>query len=78
VTQLVVTHPTARRNFRFHKAEVFIDNELRIPIRYAAYLWPKNPGEEPPLEESYTYLNVKVIDDFPQNAFAKENPAIFK
>jgi len=78
VTQLVVTHPTARRNFRFHKAEVFIDNELRIPIRYAAYLWPKKPGDSPPLEESYTYLNVKVIDDFPKNAFAKGNPAIFK
>jgi len=78
VTQLVVTHPTARRNFRFHKAEVFIDNELRIPIRYAAYLWPKKPGDPAPLEESYTYLNVKVLNDLADADFDKGNPAIFK
>jgi len=78
VTQIVVTHPTERRNFRFHKAELFIDNELRIPTRYAAYKWPAKPGDPAPLEEMYTYLNVKVIDSFPANAFAKGNPAIFK
>jgi len=78
VTQLVVTHPVARRNFRFYKAELFIDNELRIPIRYAAYLWPAKPGDPPPLEESYTYLNVKVLDNLTNADFDKSNPAIFK
>jgi len=78
VTQIVVTHPTERRNFRFHKAELFIDNELQIPTRYAAYKWPAKPGDPAPLEEMYTYLNVKVITEFPANAFAKNNPAIFK
>lgn len=78
VTQLVVTHPTERRNFRFYKAEVFIDNELRIPIRYAAYKWPKTPGGPAPLEESYTYLNVKVLDNLTDADFDKSNPKIFK
>ncbi|MCA9230099.1 MAG: DUF1571 domain-containing protein [Planctomycetales bacterium] len=78
VTQLVVTHPTPRRNFRFHKAEVFIDNELRVPIRYAAYMWPERPGSTPPLEEAYTYLNLKINNGFTDADFSKDNPEIFK
>ena len=46
-TRIDVIHPTQRANFRFHKAELFIDNELQIPTRYAAYLWPAAPGEPP-------------------------------
>lgn len=78
VTVLEVTHPTPRRNFRFYKAQVFIDNELRVPIRYAAYMWPENPGEAPPLEEEYTYLDLKVNNGFTDATFSKENPEIFK
>jgi hypothetical protein len=78
VTVLEVTHPTPRRNFRFYKAQVFIDNELRVPIRYAAYMWPEKPGEAPPLEEEYTYLNVKVNNGFTDATFSKDNPEIFK
>ena len=78
VTVIEVVHPTERRNFRFHKAQVFIDNELGVPIRYAAYLWPKNPGEESPLEEAYTYLNLKVNNGFTDADFNPENPELFK
>lgn len=78
VTLLEVTHPVARTNFRFHKARVYIDNELRIPIRYEAYLWPENPGEAPPLEETYTYMNVKVNNGFTDADFDRENPEYFK
>ena len=55
-----VIHPKKRDNFLFHKAQVFVDRELNIPIRYAAYGWPSKPGEEPPLEEEYTYLDFKI------------------
>jgi hypothetical protein len=78
VTLIEVIHPTPRQNFRFHKAEVFIDNELHVPIRYAAYLWPKNPGDPPPLEESYTYINLKVNNGFGAMDFDQENPEYFK
>ena len=78
VTMIEVVHPTPRRNFRFHKAQIFIDNELRVPIRYASYLWPQNPGEEPPLEEAYTYLNLKVNNGFTDADFNPENPELFK
>ena len=78
VTLIEVVHPVPRQNFRFHKAEVFIDNELKVPIRYAAYLWPENPGDPPPLEEAYTYLNVKINNGFTDADFTRENPEIFK
>jgi hypothetical protein len=78
VTLIEVTHPIERSTFRFHKAQVFIDNELRIPIRYAAYLWPKAPGEAPPLEEAYTYLNLKVNNGFTDADFSRDNPELFK
>jgi hypothetical protein len=78
VTMIEVMHPTPRRNFRFHKAQIFIDNELRVPIRYASFLWPQNPGEEPPLEEAYTYLNLKTNNGFTDADFNPENPELFK
>ena len=36
-TCIQVVHPVPRRNFRFHLARVFIDDEFTIPIRYEAY-----------------------------------------
>ena len=78
VTVIEVIHPTPRKNFRFHKAQVFIDNEHRVPIRYAAYMWPQNPGEEPPLEEAYTYVNLKINNGFTDADFARSNPELFK
>jgi hypothetical protein len=78
VTLLEVVHPIPRQNFRFHKAEVFIDNELQLPVRYAAYLWPEQPGGELPLEEAYTYVNLKLNNGFINADFDKENPEYFK
>ena len=78
VTLIEVTHPVPRQNFRFHKAQVFIDNELRVPIRYAAYMWPEKPGEQPPLEEAYTYWNIKTNNGFTDEDFSRDNPEIFK
>lgn len=77
-TLIEVVHPVKRNNFRFHKAELFIDNELQIPVRYAAYLWPDVPGGQPPLEEAYTYLNIKFNNGFTDLDFDKNNPEYFK
>ena len=43
-TIIEVTHPVPRRNFLFHKALIYVDDELNVPIRYEAYMWPKTPG----------------------------------
>jgi len=59
-TVLQVKHPTQRPWFDFHIARIFIDDELQLPIRYAAYSWPSSPGGKPVLIEAYTYLNLKL------------------
>jgi len=59
-TVLQVKHPTPRPWFDFHIARIFIDDELQMPIRYAAYTWPKKQGGKPQLLEAYTYLNLKL------------------
>jgi hypothetical protein len=59
-TVLQVKHPTPRPWFDFHIARIFIDDELKVPIRYAAYTWPKEAGGKPQLLEAYTYLNLKL------------------
>lgn len=67
-----VTHPHKQPYYDFHVAQIFMDNELKIPVRYAAYDWPKNPGDELEVIEEYTYqdlkFNIGLTDaDFDQN-----------
>jgi hypothetical protein len=74
-----VVHPIARQNFKFHAARLFFDNELGVPIHFDAYTWPAETGGEPPLEESYTYTNLKVNNGFTARDFdPNNNPEIFK
>lgn len=55
-----VIHPEQKPYYDFHIARVFIDDQLQVPVRYAAYTWPTTPGGRPPLEEAYTYLDLKL------------------
>jgi outer membrane lipoprotein-sorting protein len=74
-TCIQVVHPVPRRNFRFHLARVFIDDEYTIPIRYEAYDWPQETGGQPVLMEEYTYMNVKVNNGFTDADFDTKNTA---
>jgi hypothetical protein len=74
-TCVQVSHPVPRRNFRFHLARVFIDDELTIPIRYEAYDWPQEAGGQPVLLEEYTYMNVKTNNGFTDADFDPKNTA---
>ena len=67
-----VIHPKQRDTFLFHKAQVFVDRELNVPLRYAAYGWPPEPGAEAPLEEEYTYLDFKIDNDLTDADFELE------
>ena len=67
-----VTHPQKQDYYDFHVAQIFMDDQLKIPVRYAAYDWPKNAGDELEVIEEYTYqdlkFNVGLSDaDFDQN-----------
>ncbi|MEX0939679.1 MAG: DUF1571 domain-containing protein [Pirellulales bacterium] len=72
-TCIQVTHPTPRKEFRFHMARIYVDDELQIPIRYEAYQWPSAPGGKPVLDEEYTYVNMKVNNGFTDADFDESN-----
>jgi outer membrane lipoprotein-sorting protein len=74
-TCIQVVHPVPRRNFRFHLARVFIDDEYLIPVRYEAYDWPTEAGGQPVLMEEYTYMNVKINNGFTDADFDPKNTA---
>jgi Protein of unknown function (DUF1571) len=77
-TMLQVVHPVARQEFKFHVARLFLDNELKIPVHFDAYLWPTQAGGAPELEESYTYTNLKLNNGFTAREFdTNNNPEIF-
>lgn len=78
VTMIEATHPTPRRNFRFHIARIFVDHELRIPTGYEAFSWPPTPGAEPILEERYIYTNVVLNPPLTDADFDETNPNLFR
>lgn len=72
-TVLEVTHPVPRQHFDFHVAEIFIDDQLNIPVRYAAYTWPTREGGEKELLEEYTYTDIKLNQGFTDADFDPKN-----
>jgi len=74
-TCIQVEHPVPRKNFRFHLARVFIDDEISIPIRYESYDWPREAGGQAVLMEEYTYMNVKLNNGFTDADFDARNTA---
>lgn len=70
-----VKHPISRPHFEFHIAQIFIDDETKLPVRYAAYDWPTDPADKlGPVIEEYTYLNVKLNPGLVDADFDPENP----
>jgi hypothetical protein len=72
-TCVQVVHPVPRKNFLFHIARIFVDDEMNVPLRYESYDWPKEPGAAPELIEEYTYLNVKLNNGFTDADFDIHN-----
>jgi outer membrane lipoprotein-sorting protein len=72
-TCIEVVHPQPRRNFRFHLARIFVDDELNLPIRYESYDWPEK-GRKMDLMEEYTYTNLKLNVGFTDADFDYRNP----
>jgi hypothetical protein len=73
-TCIQVVHPTPRKNFRFHLARVYLDDELQIPIRYESYDWPQKEGGQPVLLEEYTYMKLKLNVGLKDADFDPDNP----
>ncbi len=60
----------------FSVAEIAIDRERNIPLRYTAFGWPDgDEAGDTPLLESYTYLDVELNVGLSESDFDPENPA---
>lgn len=73
-TMIEVVHPAPRPHFDFYRARIFIDDELQVPIRYAAWTWPEDEGGVPVLEEEYTYTQLRVNVGLTDRDFDPDNP----
>ena len=70
-----VVHQEKRAPYEFYKAQVLIDDELNLPVRYTSYDWPRAPGAKPEIIEQYTYLNVKLNVGLTDKDFDPSNSA---
>jgi hypothetical protein len=78
-TRVAVTHPKPNAELEFSSADVYVDDELHVPIRLEAYAWPAFEGDKPrPLFE-YTYedlrINVGLTDADFQSSLLQPKPA---
>lgn len=64
----------AKRGMNVYLAQVFFDEELNVPIRYAAYDWPQGQGERPEVIEEYTYQDLKINVGLTDRDFDYQNP----
>ncbi len=69
-TAIRIVHPKKQDGLEFHLANVFIDDELRVPVRVDFSDWPKQSNQPPPLMAEYTYTNLKLNVDLPDRAFS--------
>ncbi len=58
----------------FMRAMMFVDNEYRVPVYYAAYDWPKEEGDKPQLLEEYSYTRIKLNVGLTDKDFDPANP----
>ena len=73
-TLLRVSHPVRRPQYEFSLAEIFIDDELQLPVRYVAYDWPKRGQTRGEIQEEYTYVEIKVNVGLKDIDFDPKNP----
>jgi hypothetical protein len=52
---------------------LFVDDELKLPVRYESYGWPAQEGGQPPLLEEYTYMDLKLNNGFTDLDFDPRN-----
>lgn len=58
----------------FTLAEIAMDKELQIPLRYASYGIPAKGQDTPPLLEEYTYFDVELNVGLTEKDFDASNP----
>lgn len=73
-TVIEVRHPRQTPGVDYHLARIFVDEQWVLPVRFEAYDWPSAPGEQPPLLEEYTYVDLQLNCGFTAADFDTSNP----
>jgi hypothetical protein len=73
-TVLDIKHPVKKPGLEFFVAQIFIDKELNIPVRYVAYDFPAKAGSPTPILEEYNYTKVKLNVGLKDIDFDTDNP----
>lgn len=70
-TLIRVTHPRRAAGLEFHRANVFVDDQLHVPVRVDYSDWPKASDGQPPLIAEYTYTELQLNVNLPDAAFSR-------
>lgn len=73
-THIQVTHRTRNPRWAFYQARIFVDDQLQLPVYFASYDWPAQPGGEPVLLEEYIFTNIKTNLGLTDRDFDRDNP----
>lgn len=71
---LEISHPKMLGGFEFQLAQVFIDDEYNLPVRYLAYGWPAAGEKGNPILEEYNYTKLKFNIELTDSDFNPANP----
>jgi len=72
---IVVQHDERHPELNFSSARVFLDEELDLPVYFAAYGWPEKEGQSPPLLEEFLFTKIQLNPRFTAKDFQEENDA---
>ncbi len=73
-THVRVLHPKRLPGFVFYLANVYVDNELHVPIRIEGHDWPASGSEAPELLEEYTFTKLRLNVGLTDADFRFESP----
>jgi Protein of unknown function (DUF1571) len=73
-TILQISHPVNNGGFEFQLAQIFIDDEYNLPVRYVAYGWPAAGQKENMILEEYNYTKIRFNVSLTDNDFNPANP----
>lgn len=59
-THVRIRHPERQKGLKFHLVNIYVDDELHLPVRIEAYDWPLSSGSAPRLLGEFTYTDVKI------------------
>ncbi len=67
------SHPTPRRNFKFQKTRLWVDDATGLPVRVQQYAFPRVTGAKPPLVEDYTFSDIRTNVRLTDADFDRDN-----